>query len=632
MATLTADKIQVYFDLGISGAMTNINRIGHSFMNLQRIIRNTNHLRKMETDMRKLGLTATKTGQFIDILTGKFVAHQEVMERMDRLAQRGNVFGKRASEIGGIQDATPGRRGDSGQAQQLISAVTADAIIDSANAFHTMDVAAKEAAKSTSVLASEAQDIGVLMGFLFGGMTIQRWGQSIMRFVLPPMQQIQGYVSEGTKRINAMNASFEFLKFSMFETFTQTSLFRSFVDLFIRLSNSVAKFVQKNPAAALFLGAIGTSLLVIGKGMQLIGGVFQTAMLWKLLAGASTGKAVAGQVGNVTKKVTGLSKAFQGLGIVLSLATFAINFNDMLTNINKEDMVGAIANGIGSALGLAGAAAFVLGFGPAGLVLTLMGVLIWSATKLTADFRQVKAGATTILGEEKMKEIQQTIDDNLPLSARIASRIPYAKTGIYKDVGMTEGLKEYQKLAEMISQKDQEFAKIDLQDIESRVQANDRLLALKEDIGALEYAMFQLDPAAAATAIDSINFQIQAQRDASTATQDAADSYAPLISNIAESKTETENFNKNITSMTELLTGPEMNVAIKNVWTMDNLWMDATTHLTEFAEKLTEWASKSVTKTVWIEYKEKNKNKDTGGFFEKVGKNVDKVISSSVTG
>jgi hypothetical protein len=154
----------------------------------------------------------------------------------------------------------------------------------------------------------QMQKMGAMFGLLFGGMQLQRMGLSIMRFVLPSMEKMNNYVSNGTKRITAMNAAFQFLKFSMFESLTQSKLFIMVTDFLIRATNWLSEFVAKHPELAVMLATIGGVATILGSIMIPAGFLFQMSMLtdsMKVLALQS--KLAAGNVDKLTKfKITSL--------------------------------------------------------------------------------------------------------------------------------------------------------------------------------------------------------------------------------------------------------------------------------------------------------------------------------------
>jgi len=137
--------------------------------------------------------------------------------------------------------------------------------------FESSMVRARKEMKLMQIHGNQMKKMGLMFGMLFGGMQVQRFGQSMLRFMIPAMDKLEGYTSKGTKQVNAMKAAFEFLKFSMFEAITTSFLFDKFVQFLIIGTNWVSKFVSNHPTlTAIFAGfaafatAVGT--LMVGAG------------------------------------------------------------------------------------------------------------------------------------------------------------------------------------------------------------------------------------------------------------------------------------------------------------------------------------------------------------------------------
>jgi hypothetical protein len=291
MATFT-DVLQARFDFILdSGTLAKFDILQDKFMMIQSAASNITGLRNMQNELRDVGLTATKSGAFQDLLTGKFVSTSEVLNRVTEGVSSYKTM---------IDDVTPSMKKMGAR-------------------FTDVDNIVKQT--GGSFLSMNAQ-IGILMGTLFGGMTLQRWGNSILRFVLPPMEQLQGYTSEGTRGVMAMRASFEFLKFSMFETFTQTPLFRSFVELIIQAVNWLSELVSKHPTLTAIAATFGALLATVGTLLMLFGGAFQFVMLYDL---ANQSRKAAEKVGLLTAAGLGLRAAFFAIftpmGVVITLLT-----------------------------------------------------------------------------------------------------------------------------------------------------------------------------------------------------------------------------------------------------------------------------------------------------------------------
>lgn len=122
------------------------------------------------------------------------------------------------------------------------------------------------------------------LSWLFGGMALRQIGLSIMRFVIPSMDQLNKLGTEGAKKVIGMSAAFEFLKISMFETFSQTPLFKTMIEFFTDLFIKVSEFVQEHPNVTAMVAAIGGIATALGTAAMGTGIIMQLEHLMTLLA------------------------------------------------------------------------------------------------------------------------------------------------------------------------------------------------------------------------------------------------------------------------------------------------------------------------------------------------------------
>lgn len=494
--------------------------------------------------------------------------------------------------------------------------------------FRNVDELVKDTTQSLGFFEDKGRSIQVLMGLLFGGMALQRWGQVIGRFVLPQMDKIENYTSKGTKQVNAMKASFEFLKFSIFETFTSTPMFRWFVDLIITGSNWLSKFVSKYPLVTQIAGALAGIFGVGGALLTFIGTPLQLVMLWKALFGAKS----------ATDAVTGIEKVSKSwgsfadkLGVGLAVGVIGFSIADAVVNFKEGDWGGVVGDAIAAGLGIAGAASFLLGAGPLGWVLTIFGAVTLIATKLTTDTRRITAASKDALGISKENPFMSWFE------------------AMYKgpDEGMQKAafgkvLKDFEILYLEQEQLRKKFDTIDVADYSSRIDANNELLRVEKDLSLAREALYKIDPANANEALNSIKFQIDAYAESQNAIEQKSQMesnmlnetiplYAEQVSEIAQSKEQTALFMANMDDLLGIMTGPLMDATLHNLFMMDVTFVSADRHFVEFRDKLEAWASKVTTKTVEIRYTESNKPSGTGGFLSSVGGAVSRFVSS-VTG
>lgn len=249
------------------------------------------------------------------------------MERFEKIGQMGSQLGRMKAMGVDVSDSMNSlQKSLSGSAEEL-------AVLN-------------QSFKDTTRMTRDMRRLGPMFGFLFGGMQMQRIGNSILRFVLPPLSQIEGHVTDGTRKVNAMSASFEFLKFSMFETFTQTPLFKTFVDFIVSGSNALGEFTQKHPILTEILASVGAIAAVLGT-LAIGAGIFnQFAMMM-------------GYVGESGKLIKGLNKvvdaanlarlAVIGIGVPVVFDALIDGFNFL--NDDEFSMIEHLVNGLQLAAG-----------------------------------------------------------------------------------------------------------------------------------------------------------------------------------------------------------------------------------------------------------------------------------------
>jgi hypothetical protein len=469
--------------------------------------------------------------------------------------------------------------------------------------------------------SKQMQMMGKMFGFLFGGMMMQRWGQSILRFVLPSMEKLENHTSDGTKRINAMNASFQFLKFSMFEMITSSRLFIIITDAIIKLTNWFSQLVSQNKGVQILVGtvaALGALFVIGGVFGQILGGYYQAGMLWTALFGKSSASAAAKDVDTLKGKFEGLHGVLDKIGLGLSIGVAAFSLADMVFNIKKEDFAGALGSGVAAALGISGAVAFLMGAGPVGWVLTITGAVVLAVTKITADARRANVAAKDVLGFDKNIFVDYV--DGL-----------FGKQEGMIGVATSKALSDYSKTFSEVARLESLLSQTDKGDASKRISLNNALNEEKSKLTDLTRNLYDMDAQNAPYMIEQLEFQINAYNEAANSVSKITEEYNPLLTTVAATKEETDLFNKNMKLLLDTFNSDMMAKAISNLQLIDSTWVDATTHLGEFATKLDEWASKVVTKTVQIEYKESNRPSGTGGFLDTVGSAV-KTFVGGITG
>lgn len=143
------------------------------------------------------------------------------------------------------------------------------------------------------------------LSWMFGGMALHRYSMMALRFFVPSMEKMEKLNTEGAKKVIGMTAAFEFLKISIFETLSQTPLFKEFVDQIVRAALWISEFAQKHPNIVAIAAALAGIGVVLG-GLAMGVGVFmQLSHLITLLG-----------VGGVAGEAAVATTALETLGAV----------------------------------------------------------------------------------------------------------------------------------------------------------------------------------------------------------------------------------------------------------------------------------------------------------------------------
>ena len=140
------------------------------------------------------------------------------------------------------------------------------------------------------------------LSWMFGGMALQRVSLMMMRFMIPSMDKLEKLNTAGAKKVMGMSAAFEFLKISIFETLSNTPMFKQFVEWIIKGALWLSEFAQKHPtitAIAAALAGIGVVLGTISMGV----GIFMQLQHLITLLGIG---GVAGEAATATTAVKAL--------------------------------------------------------------------------------------------------------------------------------------------------------------------------------------------------------------------------------------------------------------------------------------------------------------------------------------
>jgi len=237
--------------------------------------------------------------------------------------------------------------------------------------------------EQTTNQVREMSRLGPMFSFLFGGMALQRMGMQITKFLIPAMDKLNQLQSDGAKQVGRLNASFQFLKISMFETLSNTPMFRNFIEFLITANDKFSEFTQKHPVLVQMLGVVGGIATVLGTLAIGVGLFNQFAMMAGYLGvNGSLAKGAADTSTALGKITSGLTKT---LGVGLIAKGFWEGFQYLGEEGDVWDLINAaMFVGIGAAFLGAGVWSIPIA-GVVALTLTLGKVMKYAPKKITME-------------------------------------------------------------------------------------------------------------------------------------------------------------------------------------------------------------------------------------------------------
>ena len=572
-----------------------------------------------------------------------------------------------AKKVLGIDQADPSKKTKKVfSAQQLLNQAIAEGASETkrygdnmSKWFSSSQTGLKKTNWLMSILNDQGRSIGTLMGLLFGGMTLKRYGQSMMRFVLPNMEKMNNYTSEGTKRVLGMKASFEFLKFSMFEAFTSTPMFRAFVDAVMWASDLLAKLVSQNPGVTMLIAGLAGALTALGTAFTLLSTPFQMMMLYKALFGAKDAAAAAGGLKSVNTPLSNFTKNLDKLasaaGVMGGITLFIYAGVEFLNADNLTDQIGM---GLASAIGLTGALGITAGWfsGGVGLSLVVMGTALLLITKNRVKIVESVNRLGLLESYAKMAGLdvennkltfEQKVEIGLfgyqggqsNTAKQIAEDYDVALSTAVSSSAYNEVVARLEEISAIKSELDAGTASsipLSVEDV-SRLQTE---IEEFKDAGRLSDEFFdskianylalqRYEDVKATHDAESLSRDERAIQIEKAAKDAAVDKYATILAETAKSKEKTADYIENITLLGATVESVFPESILPYFMYAGELWDEALTKLNAFATALDEWAAKVVTKTVRIRYVNSNSSKDAGSFD---GAESPKAYSGAITG
>jgi len=223
--------------------------------------------------------------------------------------------------------------------------------------------------RSMKKLAMTALTLGLSM--LFAGMAMKQFGQKVLKSLINTFKR----ATEGSKAyshtIGKVGAAFEFLKFTIIDTFMQTAIGKIILDKLVNKLNELSEWIQDKPnlATAIVGGSaglviLGTALMILGQITSAMSGLIRLGMGTEasglsVMIGAEKKARGALTSGAIKKSPVGTAALGAGAGIKkvsksLVEGKAIRKFISKLSEASKSGLFGKVAKslgGIGKVLG-----------------------------------------------------------------------------------------------------------------------------------------------------------------------------------------------------------------------------------------------------------------------------------------
>ena len=129
--------------------------------------------------------------------------------------------------------------------------------------------ALKKVAATQKIVTGSMLSFGLSM--LFTGMALKKLGENILNSLVKTYMQATDEQNRFNQEIMAVQASFEFLKFSIMDALGNSDFVIGFIEMLISLNNVVSEFINKHPLISATIGAFAVGTIVVGGLMMVIG-------------------------------------------------------------------------------------------------------------------------------------------------------------------------------------------------------------------------------------------------------------------------------------------------------------------------------------------------------------------------
>jgi len=366
MGTFT-DRLILQIDARFNNAIKGFSIIEGHLNKLKNSFAKIDSIRNFESTLRRINVGMKSNGKYFDLVTNKIISQTAALQRYDHFKRRGVFNDPNLFADLGIGDVSQ-KINKVGFSEKILAQVTREmnsALKDSSTQFKKVNKVA---------------NMGMLsLGFtlLFTGMALKRFAEGAIKSLGNAFMKVTDNTNQGHASVMALSASFEFLKFTIFDALSNSDMFQNMVTWLIDMADRLSQFTQQHPALAQIVGVFLGLSVVLGTIIMVVG----------QLSLATVGLNIA------LLPLIGIILVIM-IGITLLVVIWSSGFNDVIKVVLSLYIVLGVVLVIMAILGIAITLPFIVAFIAIGIV---VGGLILLTKKLGSVGNAFKAVGIFIL-------------------------------------------------------------------------------------------------------------------------------------------------------------------------------------------------------------------------------------------
>lgn len=502
------------------------------------------------------------------------------------------------------------------------------------------------------------------LSFLFAGMAMERFGMSIIRFVIPSMDKLEKLNTIVARKVMGVAAAFEFMKISIFETLMTQGWFEDFVVWLIKTFIALSDWAQQHPGWVKAIVAVAGAIAALGIAWKTGSMLYQIghgfSLMWDKIAEWIGYDGKGGKIGGTFDSFKNFltSDFLKGIIVTGSIIVAGLAINDLIKSIKDKDWGGTFGYAIAAAFALVGGimALFVPGVG---LLLTLFAVAVLAVTAATVDDRKAEQ-AIKKWAESKGKKYQakepltgemfnQDMLNTDIVNPAITGQLEKDRLDL-KTQALNDYYNEYKSVTGALNDLNKKFNSMDATEETKKIALKSKINTLMAQQSEITSGIISIEGQVGLTKINQLQSELTIHQEAmealskkGTKVKEVTDveiaQYASVFSEQLKSKEETDKLIENTTAfgkaVMDTFGGTKTSVGVIGQFNaFGKEILDDNTYFDALKADINAWAAVETVKIIKIKYVTEGSSGETGGkegTFEKAGKVVDKAVGS-ITG